>query len=93
MTDVELQPRVAAEYLALADVLDSLSLAAWDTPSLCDGWRVREVAAHMTMPARYDEDAFMAELRNAHLGTPLPSNHEPVLPRLTAAYEALANPA
>ncbi|HEX7849126.1 MAG TPA: helix-turn-helix domain-containing protein [Sphingomonas sp.] len=38
-------------------------------------------------------DAFMAELRHEHLGTPLPPNHEPVLPRLTAAYEALANPA
>jgi DNA-binding HxlR family transcriptional regulator len=38
-------------------------------------------------------EAFMAELRHAHLGTPLPPNHEPVLPRLTAAYEALANPA
>lgn len=38
-------------------------------------------------------EAFMDELRHAHLGTPLPPNHEPVLPRLTAAYEALANPA
>jgi DNA-binding HxlR family transcriptional regulator len=38
-------------------------------------------------------DAFMDELRHAHLGTPLPPNHEPVLPRLTAAYEALANSA
>jgi DNA-binding HxlR family transcriptional regulator len=37
-------------------------------------------------------DAFMDELRHAHLSTPLPPNHEPVLPRLTAAYEALANP-
>jgi DNA-binding HxlR family transcriptional regulator len=36
-------------------------------------------------------EAFMDELRHAHLGTPLPPNHEPVLPRLTAAYEALAN--
>jgi DNA-binding HxlR family transcriptional regulator len=35
-------------------------------------------------------DAFMDELRHAHLGTPLPEGHEPVLPRLTAAYEALA---
>jgi hypothetical protein len=33
---------------------------------------------------------FMAELRHAHLGTPLPAGHEPVLARLTAAYEALA---
>ena len=36
-------------------------------------------------------EAFMAELRHEHLGTPLPPNHEPVLPRLTAAYESLAN--
>ena len=36
-------------------------------------------------------EAFMAELRHLHLGTPLPSDHEPVLARLTAAYEALAN--
>ena len=33
-------------------------------------------------------DAFMAELRSEHLGTPLPAGHDPVLPRLTAAYEA-----
>lgn len=35
--------------------------------------------------------AFMDELRHLHLGTPLPANHEPVLARLTAAYEQLAN--
>jgi uncharacterized protein (TIGR03083 family) len=64
MSDDDLQPRVAAEYLALADVLEALPPAGWDSPSLCDGWRVREVVAHMTMPARYTEDAFMAELRD-----------------------------
>lgn len=64
MTDeAELQEMVAAEYLALADVLGSVSETEWDTPSLCEGWRVREVVAHMTMPARYDNEAFMAELR------------------------------
>jgi uncharacterized protein (TIGR03083 family) len=63
MTDTELQPLVAATYGALADVLDALPAARWDVPSLCDGWRVREVVAHLTMPARYSEDAFMAELR------------------------------
>lgn len=64
MTDeAELQDMVAAEYLALADVLGSVSETEWDTPSLCEGWRVREVVAHMTMPARYDNEAFMAELR------------------------------
>jgi uncharacterized protein (TIGR03083 family) len=49
-------------YDTLADLLDRRSAADWDTPSLCEGWRVREVVAHVTMPARYDEAAFMAEL-------------------------------
>jgi uncharacterized protein (TIGR03083 family) len=60
--DTELQPVVAAEFLALADLLDAATDAQWDTPSLCAGWRVREVIAHMTMAARYSEEAFMAEL-------------------------------
>jgi uncharacterized protein (TIGR03083 family) len=54
---------VAAEFLALADLLDSATEVQWDPPSLCAGWRVREVVAHMTMAARYPEDKFMAELR------------------------------
>jgi uncharacterized protein (TIGR03083 family) len=61
--DADLQPAVAAEFLALADLLDSATEAQWDTPSLCAGWRVREVIAHMTMAARYSEEEFMAELR------------------------------
>jgi uncharacterized protein (TIGR03083 family) len=61
--DNDLQPAVAAEFLALADLLDGISGAQWDTPSLCEGWRVREVIAHMTLAARYSEDEFMAELR------------------------------
>ena len=63
MTDSELQPLVAATYVALADLLDALPAEPWDAPSLCEDWRVREVVAHVTMPARYSEDAFMAELR------------------------------
>jgi uncharacterized protein (TIGR03083 family) len=62
-TDKDLQSLTAAGYLALADLLDSLPPEGWDTPSLCEGWRVREVVAHLTMPARYDEATFMAELR------------------------------
>jgi len=34
---------------------------------------------------------FMAELRHEHLGTPLPAQHQPVLPRLTAAYLEMAS--
>ena len=61
--DADLQPAVAAEFVALAGLLAAATGAQWDTPSLCAGWRVREVVAHMTMAARYAEDQFMAELR------------------------------
>jgi uncharacterized protein (TIGR03083 family) len=61
--DSDLQPFVAAEFASLADLLQDATPAQWDTPSLCDGWRVREVVAHVTMPARYSEQEFMAELQ------------------------------
>ena len=37
------------ERSSLADLLDDLSAEEWETPSLCDGWRVRDVAAHLTL--------------------------------------------
>jgi uncharacterized protein (TIGR03083 family) len=56
---------IAEEYLALAELLASSPVEVWDTPSLCEGWRTREVVAHVTMPARYSTDEFMAELEAA----------------------------
>lgn len=61
----DLQPLIAAEFVALADAVSSISEEQWDTPSLCEGWRVREVIAHMTMAARYSEEEFMAKLGEA----------------------------
>jgi uncharacterized protein (TIGR03083 family) len=39
---------VDAERAWLADLLDSLPDTAWHHPSLCAGWTVRDVAAHLT---------------------------------------------
>jgi uncharacterized protein (TIGR03083 family) len=61
----DLASTIAGEYLALTAALEEAGPAAWDAPSLCVGWRTREVVAHMTMPARYDGPAFMAELAAA----------------------------
>jgi uncharacterized protein (TIGR03083 family) len=36
-----------AERADLADFLATLTPDQWDVPSLCDGWRVRDVVAHM----------------------------------------------
>ena len=64
-TDADLAAAVAEEYRALADLLEVSDPAVWDAPSLCEGWRTREVVAHVTMPARYAGPAFMAELEAA----------------------------
>jgi uncharacterized protein (TIGR03083 family) len=63
--DAVLTQSVADEYLALADLLETAGPSVWDAPTLCEGWRTREVVAHVTMPARYDGPAFMAELEAA----------------------------
>ncbi|MEV4351331.1 maleylpyruvate isomerase family mycothiol-dependent enzyme [Actinoplanes sp. NPDC049596] len=55
----ETQALVGPQFRALADAIENQSPTA---PSLCEGWEVRHVVAHMTMAARYDGPAFMAEL-------------------------------
>jgi uncharacterized protein (TIGR03083 family) len=37
------------ERASLADLLDGLTAQEWEQPSLCAGWRVREVAAHLAL--------------------------------------------
>jgi uncharacterized protein (TIGR03083 family) len=43
---------VVEQRLALAELLAGLSEADWEQPSLCAGWRVRDVAAHVTLIPR-----------------------------------------
>lgn len=62
ITESELPAQVAAERGELARVLNDLPALAWDADTLCAGWRVREVVAHMTMPFRYSAARFAAEL-------------------------------
>ncbi|MFB6617642.1 maleylpyruvate isomerase family mycothiol-dependent enzyme [Streptomyces sp. NPDC085524] len=50
--NTDIRTAIAAERRELAAVLDGLTEAQWDAPSLCAGWRVREVAAHMSMGFR-----------------------------------------
>jgi uncharacterized protein (TIGR03083 family) len=40
---------IESERLSLADLLEGLTDEQWNTPSLCDGWRVKDVAAHVAM--------------------------------------------
>jgi uncharacterized protein (TIGR03083 family) len=54
-----------AERERLAALFDDLSPDQWHTASLCAGWRVREVVAHMTMPFRIKPLGFMVGMVGA----------------------------
>jgi uncharacterized protein (TIGR03083 family) len=57
------QSWVAPTYAGLADLLAATDV--WDASSLCEGWRVRHVVAHVTMPARLTPERFGAEMAAA----------------------------
>lgn len=40
---------IRTQRLAVANLLESLDAAEWECPSLCEGWTVRDVAAHLTL--------------------------------------------
>ena len=63
MTDV--QNWVAPTCDGLADVLAPGPAATWDAPSLCAGWQVRHVVAHVTMPSRLTPEQFGAGMAAA----------------------------
>jgi len=56
---------IADDRRDLAGTLDGLSADQWDAPSLCDGWSVRHVVAHVTMPLRYSPARFLLRLAAA----------------------------
>lgn len=43
---------VAAERTGLAELLQGLTEEQWDHPSLCEGWRVRDVVAHILLTSQ-----------------------------------------
>jgi uncharacterized protein (TIGR03083 family) len=68
---MEPQALVGDAYRRLAEQLRDQD---WDHPSLCAGWRIRELIAHVTMPARYTAEQFGLELAAANGDFALLSN-------------------
>lgn len=52
---------IAAERGALADDLADLSQTEWNARSLCEGWSVEDVLAHMTSAASLTPPAFLLD--------------------------------
>ena len=49
MTRDQVWEDIDAQRMAVADLLEGLSADDWQRPSLCPGWTVRDVAAHLTL--------------------------------------------
>jgi uncharacterized protein (TIGR03083 family) len=64
MNDDELWAVIDAQRARTVRLLQDLKPADWELASLCDGWRVRDVAAHLTMQQMTLGDALMALLRH-----------------------------
>ncbi|TDD46499.1 maleylpyruvate isomerase family mycothiol-dependent enzyme [Nonomuraea terrae] len=63
--DADLKQHIHAERERLASLLAGLSDKGWDSPSLCSGWRIREVVAHITAPFRTNLPRLVAGLAAA----------------------------
>ena len=62
LTKDQIFAMIAEQRRAVADVLDGLSPEQWATPSLCEGWSVRDVAAHLVMPHEVPLPAFLVRM-------------------------------
>ncbi|MEU8120480.1 maleylpyruvate isomerase family mycothiol-dependent enzyme [Spirillospora sp. NPDC049024] len=58
-------PMVHAERAALIEDLSHLDAEQWEEPSLCDGWTVHDVVAHLVDTARTTRLGFVVRLAQA----------------------------
>ncbi|MFE6054853.1 maleylpyruvate isomerase family mycothiol-dependent enzyme [Kitasatospora sp. NPDC056446] len=57
-----IRTQIAAERRELAEAFADFTPEQWNSPSLCGGWRAREVAAHMSTGFRYSTARTVLEL-------------------------------
>jgi uncharacterized protein (TIGR03083 family) len=61
----DIWPTIAAERGALAGDLADLTPAQWETPSLCAGWTVRDIVAHLSATASLNPATFFVGVAKA----------------------------
>ena len=78
-----------ARRAALADLLEELPAESWGVPSLCAGWTVRDVAAHLSLAQARLRDVLPWFLRTGSYdgmvresAVHLPDSHEQIVARL-----------
>ncbi|MCX6497984.1 MAG: maleylpyruvate isomerase family mycothiol-dependent enzyme [Arthrobacter sp.] len=58
----EIDALIDAERTRLVDALEGLDAEQWNEPSLCAGWRVRDVAVHLLMPYEMSVPRFFGRM-------------------------------
>jgi len=64
------------EMAAISEFLHELSPAEWDHPSLCDGWRVRDVIGHMCVGYTTSMPVMIAKVARRGFNVPKASLEE-----------------
>jgi len=82
---------IAAERAALADALEGLSDDQWDTASLCEGWTVRDVVAHLAASAKVTGLTFFPKLIGAGFSLTRMQNKDIARERGASPKETLQN--
>jgi uncharacterized protein (TIGR03083 family) len=67
---------IRAERASFADALGGLSAADWDKPSLCTGWTVSDVVAHMIATAEMTPPKFFGKMIGSGLSFPNMANKD-----------------
>ena len=58
----EIAAQTADQRRATLTLLESLDQADWERPSLCDGWRIHDLVAHLTLPYTSRQTRVLKEL-------------------------------
>lgn len=65
MSTEEIWQAVATERVSLVELLRPLPDSGWDHTSLCEGWRVRDVVAHLILSVRSGLGSILVDLIRA----------------------------
>ena len=66
------------ELAAISELLAGLTDSQWDHPSLCEGWRVRDVISHMCVGYTTPMGTMVAKLARYRFNVPLASKEESI---------------
>lgn len=61
----EIEALIGAERTRMLGVLETLDTGQWNSPSLCAGWRVRDVVVHLLMPYHLTFPRFLGNMAAA----------------------------